>query len=260
MGGIAGGETRHTFDAESSFGEALALMKGTGANQVKLPTAAGVDIVGVSFVQGDASDLKYRYTSLTIGGPAEVVAAEALVVGDLVIAGGSNGRVAKLELADLAAGQEVMVLGQVVMPASGAAEKAVIIFAPFRYVNPAFIAAAKVAGTAAATAANYGIFYVADRALILTAFTERHEVAGSDGGAVTLMLAKVPSGTAKGAGTDMLAAGVNLKAAADTNQAGALHATPANYTLAAGDALALVPSGTLTAVAGVTARAVLKRV
>lgn len=90
--------------------------------------------------------------------------------------------------------------------------------------------------------------------------TERHQTAGSDAGAVTVMVTKVPSGTAKGSGTDMLSAGINLKATADTNQSGTLHGTAANYTGAAGDAVALVTTGTLTAVDGVTVTVELQRV
>lgn len=80
---------------------------------------------------------------------------------------------------------------------------------------------------------------------------ERHETAGNDAGAVTLMVKKTPSGTARAAGTDCLAAGTSLKATADTNLTPALHATAANYTFAAGDAVSLVLTGTPTAVVGV---------
>jgi hypothetical protein len=113
--------------------------------------------------------------------------------------------------------------------------------------------------TQAATADNYGVFYIAPYPVEVVSVRERHETAGSDGSAVTLMVAKVPSGTAKGSGTDVLSAGINLKGTADTNAAGSLHATAANYRLAAGDALALVPTGTLTAVDGVTVTVELKR-
>ncbi len=88
--------------------------------------------------------------------------------------------------------------------------------------------------------------------LVLRAVTERHAVAGNDAGAVTLMVKKVPSGTAKAAGTDMLSAGLDLKATANTNQSGSLHATTANITLANGDSIGLVPTGTLTTLDGVT--------
>lgn len=85
----------------------------------------------------------------------------------------------------------------------------------------------------------------------LVSVTERHQTAGSDAGAVTLMVKKVPSGTAKAAGTDMLSAGLDMKGTADTNQSGSLHATEANYTGAAGDGIGLVSTGTLTALDGV---------
>lgn len=113
-------------------------------------------------------------------------------------------------------------------------------------------------GAAPATEANWGSFFIADRAYQVVSVKERHETAGSDAGAVTVMLTKVPSGTAKGSGTACLSAGINLKGTADTNAAGSLHATAANYTLAAGDALAAVTTGTLTALAGVTITVELK--
>ena len=74
------------------------------------------------------------------------------------------------------------------------------------------------------------------------------------------MVKKVPSGTAKASGTDTLSAGINLKGTADTNAAGSLHATQGNYQLAAGDALGLVPTGTLTVVDAVTVMVELKRI
>jgi len=114
---------------------------------------------------------------------------------------------------------------------------------------------------AGATATDYdGLFFIADAAYQVTAVIERHAVIGSDAGAVTLMVKKVPSGTAKAAGTDVLASGINLKAAADTNQAGTLHGTAGNLNLAIGDALGVVPTGTLTAVDGVTVRVSLTRI
>jgi hypothetical protein len=107
-------------------------------------------------------------------------------------------------------------------------------------------------GALAATAANYSYLWVADRPCVITAIRERHETAGNDAGTVTLMVKKVPSGTAIASGTDTLAAGINLKATADINQQAVLHGTLANYTFAVGDALALVTTGTLTALAGVS--------
>lgn len=72
----------------------------------------------------------------------------------------------------------------------------------------------------------------------------------ASGAAETLMVKKVPSGTAKASGTDCLAAGMALDATADTNVAGTLHATAANYTFAAGDGLGFVVSGTPTSLDG----------
>jgi hypothetical protein len=112
-----------------------------------------------------------------------------------------------------------------------------------------------------ATAADFdGLFFIAHFACKVVSVRERHAVAGTNGSAVTLMLKKVPSGTAKASGTDCLSAGIDMKATADTNQSGALHATAANYTLAAGDALGLVPTGTLTSLDGVTLTVELEKV
>ena len=113
---------------------------------------------------------------------------------------------------------------------------------------------------AGATAGDYDGVIPIPVACKAVTVTERHKTAGSDAGAVTLMVAKVPSATAQGSGTDMLSAGINLKAAADTNQSGTLHGTAANYTFAAGDGVALVTTGTLTAVDGVTVTVEFERV
>lgn len=100
-----------------------------------------------------------------------------------------------------------------------------------------------------AVAADYdGVPFIADKKYEVVVVKERHGAVGTDAGAVTLMVKKVPSGTAKAAGTDVLAAGINLKAAANTAQDGTLHATLANKQLAAGDGLGLEPTGVLTAV------------
>lgn len=94
----------------------------------------------------------------------------------------------------------------------------------------------------------------------IVSVTERHDTAGNDGSAVTIMVKKTPSGTAKASGTDCLAAGISLKATADTNQTPALHATAGNYTFAAGDSVSLVLTGTATAVVGVGVQVQFQRV
>jgi hypothetical protein len=116
-------------------------------------------------------------------------------------------------------------------------------------------------GSAPATAGNFGtVFMIADAAYELVSVKERHATAGNDGGAVTGMLTKVPSGTAASAGTAMLSAGINLKGTADTNAAGSLSATAANTRLANGDGVAFVLTGTPTALAGLCLETVWKRI
>ncbi len=83
----------------------------------------------------------------------------------------------------------------------------------------------------------------------LAAVRMRYQTASS--AAETLMVKKVPSGTAKASGTDCLAAGMALNGSADTNISGTLHATAANTEFAAGDGVGLVASGTPTALDGV---------
>ncbi len=113
---------------------------------------------------------------------------------------------------------------------------------------------------AGATAGDYDGTIAIPFAWKLVSVTERHQTLGTDGSAVTLMVKKVPSGTAKASGTDMLAAGTSLKSTNDTNVSPALHATAANITGAAGDGIGLVTTGTLTAVDGVTVTCEIKRV
>ena len=116
-------------------------------------------------------------------------------------------------------------------------------------------------GAAPATAGNFGTpFFIADDAYELVSVRERHTTAGADAGAVTVMLKKVPSGTAPGSGTDMLSAGINLKATANTNQSGSLSATVANIRLAATDSVAAVLTGTPTSLAGVIIQTLWKRI
>lgn len=103
-------------------------------------------------------------------------------------------------------------------------------------------------------------FFIAQRDYYLISVTERHQVAGTDPGAVTMQLYKVASGTAPASGTAMLTAGLNLKSTANTNQDGTLVTTAGGLTIPRGYALAFITSGALTAVQGVTAAVVLKAV
>jgi hypothetical protein len=93
-------------------------------------------------------------------------------------------------------------------------------------------------------------FFVAPRAMRVETITGRVTVAGTDGGAVTAQIRKVPSGTAITSGTVLHSGTYNLKGTADTNQALTVSTTAATLLLAAGDALAIDFTGTLTSATG----------
>ncbi len=105
-------------------------------------------------------------------------------------------------------------------------------------------------------------FFIADRAYQVTAISEVHSAAGTNGSAVNLQVTKDVTTDAPGAGTDLLTnntnAGFDLKGTANTVQAGTLTATTASLQLAAGDRLSLDFAGTLTTLAGVTVTVTLK--
>lgn len=90
------------------------------------------------------------------------------------------------------------------------------------------------------------IFFIADRAYEIVSVVTRATVLENSAADSTIMIEKVPSGTAVGSGTDCLAAAVNLKTGltVNTNATLALHGTAANYQLAAGDALGIDFGGT----------------
>lgn len=90
--------------------------------------------------------------------------------------------------------------------------------------------------------------FIADRHYQIVGAREVHTVAGTDGGAVTLTVEKVPSGTAKGSGVNMLSSTFNLKSTADTPVWLGPSATAADTKLVPGDRIDLVSSGTLTSV------------
>lgn len=94
-------------------------------------------------------------------------------------------------------------------------------------------------------------FFVATRKCRVKAITGRVTAAGTDVGAVTAIVRKVPSGTAIGSGTALHSGTYNLKGTADTNQSLTLSTTSSDLDLAAGDALAVDFTGVLTAATGV---------
>ncbi len=127
-------------------------------------------------------------------------------------------------------------------------------------VSATFTANAPLPGTLPATAANYGVFFIAPFACEVVSVREAHTTAGTDAGAVTLDIEKLTGTQAPDAGVSVLSATIDLKGAANTVQAPALTATTANKRLAAGDRLCLKDAGTLTAVAGVAVTVELKRI
>ncbi len=127
-------------------------------------------------------------------------------------------------------------------------------------VPSTFVAAETLQGAAAATAANYGVFFIAPFACEVVSVREAHTTAGSDAGAVTLDVEKLTGILAPDAGVSVLSATANLKGAANTVQAPALTVTAANKQLAAGDRLCFKDTGVLTAVAGVAVTVELKKI
>lgn len=99
--------------------------------------------------------------------------------------------------------------------------------------------------------------FVADRAYTVKSIILRVTAAGTNGSAVSVQPRKVPSGTAITSGTALTSDTGDLKGTADTNQVLTLDATAVN--LAAGDALALDFTGTLTTATGVVTFALTPR-
>ncbi len=251
---VGGGQTIRTLQAEAAFGAALAVIKGTGANQVKLPAAANVAALGISGLAGDPADAKKLNVPVITQGEAEATAGGVIAVGDRVRIEDSTGRL--VVVGGEAVGAVVETVGRAMSAAAADGDPFALMVDPDQLFDQ-LIAEAQIGGAAPATAANWGAFFIADRAYEVIEAVERHEVVGGTGAAC--MVEKVPSGTAPGAGTAVLAAAFDLEATANTNVTGALHATQANRQLAAGDALAIDEAGTLTGLVGLSVRVTLRR-
>lgn len=98
----------------------------------------------------------------------------------------------------------------------------------------------------AATDAVDRVVWIAPWACILVSVSVRFATASTSG---TLMVEKCADTEAVGSGTDCLSGTISLAGTAATATAGALHATAANYTLAATNALGLDFGGTMTSLA-----------
>ena len=109
-----------------------------------------------------------------------------------------------------------------------------------------------IVGTAAATATNYGVFWIAPFECTVVEIREVHQTAGNDAGAVSLQIEKLTGTQALDAGVACLATAFDLKGTANTVNTGTLTATLADLRLVRGNRLAMDDAGTLTAVANVT--------
>lgn len=107
-------------------------------------------------------------------------------------------------------------------------------------------------GTDAATATNYGVFWIAPFDCTITEVREAHQTAGTDAGAVSLNIEKLTGTQALDAGVATLATAFNLKGTINVVNTGSLTTTLADLRLSRGDRLAMDDAGTLTAVANVT--------
>jgi hypothetical protein len=95
------------------------------------------------------------------------------------------------------------------------------------------------------------VFFLAPMAMKIASIKYCHTVLGTHGSAVTAMVKKQNGTETSAQGDACLSASFNCKAAINTVQEGALHATAAFTRLAAGDRLSVDLTGTLTALAGV---------
>lgn len=93
--------------------------------------------------------------------------------------------------------------------------------------------------------------FIASRKMIVKGIIGRPTVAGTDGGAVTAVIKKAASGTAITSGTALHSGTFNLKGTADTNQTLTLSTTAGVVEIAAGTAIGIDFTGTLTSATGV---------
>lgn len=117
--GIGKGWAR-TRQAEGTFDAGTAVIKGTGANQVKAPGGANVAAVGVALSKGDdgvvSGDLKYKDVAVVTQGPATAIAGAACAIGDKLKIGGVNGRL--IPIGGEAADSTVHIVGIAQSPAA----------------------------------------------------------------------------------------------------------------------------------------------
>jgi len=125
-------------------------------------------------------------------------------------------------------------------------------------IDPYFMVSVVIQDISAATAANYGVFFIAPISYEIIEAWESHKTAGSDAGTVTLDIEKLTSGQALDEGVSVLGGTFNLKATANTPIRVKATVTGLNRALKPGDRLALDDTGILTAVAHVTVTVLLR--
>lgn len=94
-------------------------------------------------------------------------------------------------------------------------------------------------------------FFVACRDYRVKAIIGRPLVVGSDGSAVTAVVKKAPSGTAIASGTALHSSSYDMKGTINTNQSLTVSTTLSDLAIAAGDAIGIDTTGTMTAARGV---------
>lgn len=115
--------------------------------------------------------------------------------------------------------------------------------------NRFFLIPAVLNGALPATAANYGVVFIAPFPCILEGVKESHQTAGTNAGAVTVSIEKLVDGEALDSGVELITP-IDLKGTTDTVVDGVLTQSNSYLNLATGDRLALKDAGTLTSVAG----------
>lgn len=106
-------------------------------------------------------------------------------------------------------------------------------------------------GTLPQTAADYSYIITARWAFQIVRVTEKHEVAGTDAGAVTLDVLIVNDGSAISTGASVLKAPMSLKTAANTTQFFEKTTLSNARVIKPNQSIGLKTAGTLTSLAGV---------
>ena len=129
-----------------------------------------------------------------------------------------------------------------------------------------FTVSVRIPDTDAATAAKYGVFFIAPFPCTLVQAQETHAALGTNGSPVTLTIEKLTGTTVKGSGIAMNSTTFNLKATINTVQfmditsgiSTAVTAGMLDRTLSRGDRVALLVTGTPTDVNEVVVTLVFK--